>query len=310
MPKFRFVFRPVKYLSERRLRSRSWRLSTRIVEHLDIRFDRWRTLRHFVRSDTPSHLGSCSFSELRLLDVPPALQIVDKCRNCLDIPRHHPPHDLLFLIKVSDLRRSLSASLWSVGCLDLACSRCSRQKKEGAVAGLLRTLGCLERGALCRRLKRSLKVSERFELVSLPSMHSYECYRPASCEARLLGAVRFSFRAPNVFASTGDSVSDCCWGTRGRRANDLGRGPRARHHCLFAGRHGVVRGRSTVGRPDPALYLWARAKPRRRRSPVERNVRPTWASDSHARQVRRRTGRGNASLSGPVRYQPAPLPCL
>src|ERR1700689_3612165 len=60
----------------------------------------------------------------------------------------------------------------------------------------------------------------------------------------------------------------------------------------------------------PALHLWARSKPRRRRSPVEGNVRPTWASDSHARQVRRRTGRGNASLSGPVRYQPAPLPCL
>jgi hypothetical protein len=71
MPKFRFVFRPVKYLSERGLRSRGWRLSTRIIEHLDIRFDRWRTLRHFVRSDNLSHLGSCSFSELRLLDVPP-----------------------------------------------------------------------------------------------------------------------------------------------------------------------------------------------------------------------------------------------
>ena len=37
------------------------------------------------------------------------------------------------------------------------------------------------------------------------------------------------------------------------------------------------------------FILWPRAKPRRRRSPVERNVRPTWASDSHARQVRRRT---------------------
>jgi hypothetical protein len=69
MPMFRFVFRPVKYLSERGLRSRGWRLSTRIVEHLDIRFDRWRTLRHFVRSDNLSHLGSCSFSEL--LDLLP-----------------------------------------------------------------------------------------------------------------------------------------------------------------------------------------------------------------------------------------------
>jgi hypothetical protein len=130
MPKFRFVFRPVKYLSERRLRSRRWRLSTRIVEHLDIRFDRWRTLRHFVRRDTLSHLGSCSFSELRLLDVPPALQIVDKCRNCLDISRHHPRHDLLFLIKVSDLRRSLSASLWSVGCLDLVSADVTDGRKR------------------------------------------------------------------------------------------------------------------------------------------------------------------------------------
>ena len=88
MPKFRFVFRPVKYLSERRLRSRSWRLSTRIVEHLDIPFDRWRTLRHFVRSDNLSHLGSCSFSELRLLDVSPLYKSSTSVENCLDISRH------------------------------------------------------------------------------------------------------------------------------------------------------------------------------------------------------------------------------
>src|ERR1700689_4090187 len=171
MPKLRFAFRSVKCLSERRLRSRSWRLSTRIVEHLDIRFDRWRTLRHFVRSDNLSHLGSCSCSELWLLDVPPALQIVDKCRDCLDISRHHPPHDLLFLIKVSDLRRSLSASLWSFGCLALACSRCGRQKKESAVAGLLRTPACLEKGHLMSALERFIE-SERAVRTGLFAEHA------------------------------------------------------------------------------------------------------------------------------------------
>src|ERR1700689_4519959 len=120
MPKLRFAFRSVKCLSERRLRSRSWRLSTRIVEHLDIRFDRWRTLRHFVRSDNLTHLGSCLFFELRLLDVPPLY----KSSTSVEIARTFL--DTILRMIFSSLLKSaiydvpLGASLWSVGCVDLA----------------------------------------------------------------------------------------------------------------------------------------------------------------------------------------------
>jgi hypothetical protein len=51
-------------------------------------------------------------------------------------------------IKVNDLRRSHSSSLWPLACFGLICSKGSKQKEkeEDAVTGLLAALSCLERG--------------------------------------------------------------------------------------------------------------------------------------------------------------------
>jgi len=46
---------------------------------------------------------------------------------------------------------------------------------------------------------------------------------------------------------------------------------------------------------------------RTRPSPVEGGLRPTWASDTHARKVHRWIGRRDASIGRIVRNQPAPL---
>jgi hypothetical protein len=71
MPKFRFAFRSVKCLSERRLRSRNWRLSTGLSststydstggEHYDILFEAITYL-----TSARAHALNCGF-----LDVPP-----------------------------------------------------------------------------------------------------------------------------------------------------------------------------------------------------------------------------------------------
>ena len=64
------------------------------------------SIRHFVRSDTLPHLGSCAFLELPLLDVPP----VQESPTSVEIARHFSTPSCAWsflIIKVSDLRRCL-----------------------------------------------------------------------------------------------------------------------------------------------------------------------------------------------------------
>jgi hypothetical protein len=52
----------------------------------------------------PSHLGSCYFLELRLLDLPAIAKSSSTVEIALGISRHRPPPDLPFSIKFSALR--------------------------------------------------------------------------------------------------------------------------------------------------------------------------------------------------------------